>query len=54
MSKLLTAFSEAPTVANARRLLAYVRKHPMALCMVTVDEHETIKHAEVVVLDGEG
>lgn len=54
MTKLLTQFAESPTVANARRVLAYARRHPMAACLLTREEAEALAYASVVVLDGEG
>ena len=33
MMKLVNEFMAAPTVTNAVRLLAYVEKHPMTVCV---------------------
>jgi hypothetical protein len=32
MHKLIGQFNRARTEANARKLLAYIAKHPMAVC----------------------
>jgi hypothetical protein len=34
MQKLLAKFRQAQTAANALRLLAYLDKHPFAVCLV--------------------
>jgi hypothetical protein len=54
MTKLLTQFAESPTLANARRVVAYARKHPMAASLLTREQAELVAYAQVVVLDGEG
>ena len=45
MSKLLAQYRAAPTLKNAQKVRAYERKHPMAVCMLTADESETLKQA---------
>ena len=52
MPKLLTKFSESPTVANARKVIAYANKHPMAACMLLQSEQELLRHASVVIESG--
>jgi len=34
MQKLLAAYRAAPTLANAKKLVAYVRKHSFVLCFM--------------------
>jgi hypothetical protein len=53
MTKLLTQFAESPTLANARRVVAYAVKHPMAVAFLTAAEFETLVTARVL-LNGEG
>jgi hypothetical protein len=43
MSKLITAFLANPTFKNRDRLVAYLTKHPMAVCLATSEEHAVIK-----------
>ena len=45
MHKLLTAYRAAPSPVTARRLLAHIEKHPMALCMATSEDMATISAA---------
>jgi hypothetical protein len=39
MDKMLTAFAKVPTLANARRLVSYLNKHPMAECFAISEAH---------------
>jgi hypothetical protein len=52
MMKLLEAFKATPSLANAKRLVTYVARHPMSLCMVTEDEVGMVRCAELMVLHG--
>lgn len=45
MSKLLTAFENNQTIENARKLVAHDRKHPMASCLLSPDEHIVLRAA---------
>lgn len=52
MAKLLSRFQEEPSVANAQKVLAHARKHPMAVCMLSMEETELLNNAQVVVSNG--
>ena len=43
MSKLIAAFIANPTSKNHDRLVAYLSKHPMAVCLATPEELAVIK-----------
>lgn len=38
MSRLIEAFRQNPTPANRARLQAYINKHPMAVCLVDLND----------------
>lgn len=38
MTKLLTAYAIARNAQTAKRVLAYLAKHPMAECLLSADE----------------
>jgi hypothetical protein len=46
MTKLLTAYRAAPTPANAKKLVAYVRKHSFTLCFMDAAGIATLAEAE--------
>lgn len=46
MTTLVAKYLAAPTEANARRLVSYMRKHMMANCWANALELGTIKAAE--------
>jgi hypothetical protein len=43
MSKLIAAFLANPTFKNRDRLVAYLAKHQMAVCLATPEELAVIK-----------
>jgi hypothetical protein len=45
MQKLLDKFMTDSSLANARKLVAYLHKHPMAECMTSVSERFEINIA---------
>jgi len=45
MFKLLTRYIDKPTLANAQKLRAYERSHPMARCMLTADQSDLLANA---------
>lgn len=45
MQKLLIAYRAKPTFANARKVRAYERSHPMALCLLTRDDANLVADA---------
>jgi hypothetical protein len=49
MRKLIQAFNEIESRTNAKRLLAYVSKHPMALVLASDDDIRAIERARNVV-----
>ena len=51
MTKALNAWIERRDIASATKLMAYVRRHPMVVCMLTEDEHGEWKAAEAFVCD---
>jgi hypothetical protein len=52
MTKLLARFSENPSVANARKVIAYAVKHPMSACLLDQSECGLLRHASVVIENG--
>src|SRR5215469_17033572 len=50
MFQYLAAYRVNPTLANAKRLRAYVEKHPMSVCIATADDMALLetarRHAE--------
>ena len=53
MFKTLEAFKTTNSLANARRLVAHIRKHPMVMCMLTEDDAHMVREA-VQLVDREG
>ena len=45
MTKLLTAYFNKPTLANAQKIVAHMRKHPMAACMLTAYDTQIMNNA---------
>ena len=45
MQKLIQKFKDQQTIENAKKLVAYVGKHPMAMCMVSSDDNVIVKQA---------
>jgi hypothetical protein len=43
MNKLLKAFIKNPTEQNRAKLLAYINKHMMAVCMATPEQQQILK-----------
>lgn len=43
MNKLLEKFRQEPSQANRDRLAAYLRKHPMAVCLASPDEQAFLR-----------
>lgn len=52
MKKLLDAYRADPTLKNAQKIREYNLKHPMAVCMLSVEEHkllvEVVAYAQFV------
>jgi hypothetical protein len=46
MQKLVEKFCKAPTLENARKLAAYAVKHPMAECMLSLEQHAAVVQAK--------
>ena len=46
MHQYIATYRQAPTLANARRLLAYIDKHPMATCLATIEDLTTLEAAK--------
>jgi len=44
--KLLTRFAASRSTADAAKVVAYARKHPMALCLLSSDEQVLLIAAE--------
>ena len=38
MSKLIAAYKKMPSPTNRQKIVAYMQKHPMAVCMLSVEE----------------
>ena len=45
MSKLLAQYSANPSAKLAAKIRAYDQKHPMASCMLSAEEHVTLRAA---------
>jgi hypothetical protein len=45
MLKLLNQWMLAPSLANARKLRSYARKHAMAACMLTTTDQKLLAFA---------
>lgn len=45
MTKVLNAYRTNPTLANAQKVRAYERKHPMAACMLTREDADLLADA---------
>ena len=45
MTKLLAAYTAAPTLNAAIKVRNYSLKHPMAACMLTFEQHEVLAAA---------
>jgi hypothetical protein len=46
MEKLLAAYRARPTFAAALKLATYDRLHPMAVCMLSREDQETLTKAK--------
>jgi hypothetical protein len=45
MNKVLDAYKTTNSLANARRLAAYARKHPFAVCLLTQVDSDLLTEA---------
>ena len=45
MLKVLNIWKANPTAANARKVRAYERSHPMAICMLTREDSDFVASA---------
>lgn len=45
MTKLLNAYKTCNSLKNAKKLRDYTRSHPMAQCMLTVDDNHILEEA---------
>ena len=43
MQKIINAYRAAPTDANKAKIQSYLRKHPMAVCMLMPAEFQFLK-----------
>lgn len=48
MTKLINKFASEPTLANARKLVAYDNKHPMATVALSWDSLEHLNSARTI------
>jgi len=46
MTKLLNAYRASPTLANAKKVVAYGRKHSFVLCFMNADDIATLAKAD--------
>ena len=49
MNKVLDAFIACNSLNNARKLVAYVNRHPMVMCMISEDHAGQVRNAERMV-----
>lgn len=47
MQKLLTKYTEDRSIENATKVYEYNNKHPMASCMLSSDEFEVLRAAQL-------
>ena len=47
MEKLLARYKETQTNADAKKLVAYINKHPMALCLASPVQIHWIEQAKI-------
>ena len=45
MQKLIDAYRKNPITANAMRLVIHAKRHPMAACMLTIDDIALLNEA---------
>lgn len=48
MSKLITKYQNDPSIVNRVKLLDYLRKHPMAVCMATAEELQFLRFNDFI------
>jgi len=53
MTKLLNAFQTTPTLANARKIAMYDRKHMMAAALLEPAQHAILSAALAMVIDAD-
>jgi len=53
MTKLLNAFQTTPTLANARKIAMYDRKHMMASALLGPAQHAILSAALAMVIDAD-
>jgi hypothetical protein len=49
MLKLISRYEDAPTISNARKIVAHAVKHPMALTFLTADQTATVYAARAAI-----
>ena len=49
MNKVLAAYIACNSLANARKVVAYARKHPFATCLLTTDHVSLVIEAAKLV-----
>jgi len=52
MEKLIAAFEKSPTLANAKKLILHVKRHPMCECMMEKEDWKTYSNAYQLTLGG--
>jgi hypothetical protein len=45
MIKILAKYADKPTFANARKVRAYERSHPMSLCLLSAEQRDLLANA---------
>lgn len=53
MTKLIDKFVADSSIANAKKIVAYINKHPMAPCMLSIEQC-AILNAAVILAQKEG
>lgn len=51
ITKTAATFKATPTLANAKKLVAHVAKHPMTVCMMSADDMAAHTQAQRIVAD---
>ena len=45
MEKLVIAYQQAQTIANAQRIFKHLKAHPFSLMMINTDQHKVVDQA---------
>jgi len=43
MNKVITAYQANPNLTTAGKVLDYITKHPMSMCLATPEQHAVVR-----------